>query len=254
MMDCEQLRNQIDKLTLTPCDLPVESEVLRHLEGCDDCRIEFREQTDAWLLFAAALPQSPVSEELEQRVMNRVANAPSPRPEYSTKQVFWKYAVAATVLFLLVGGTILRLSDDRQPQVTDSDMERIRSIASSVERLDELERVFAKSQLKYVSLKTDPDEPVCFLIQDQMSKQVHFLASGILAKPGVSPRLWLLTDDGRIESSSAIDYRADEKVAAAVFHAQLGQVRKLLITEEKSDEAPEVPSENVILRCDLEFQ
>ena len=196
-MDCQELRERIESVTLSSPDDPLDKEVLLHLQDCSNCQREFREYQEAWLLLSAALPQPPVSQEFEDRVMQQVINAPEPTREYTPRERVWKYVLAASVLFLLVSATIFRLDwvGQSQPQMTDNEMRRMRTIAEQVSKLEELERVFAAPRIRYVSLQTSADEPLCYLINDAMSGQIHFLGKNLEVSKGSKLWIWLLSKD-----------------------------------------------------------
>lgn len=255
-MDCQQLRERIESVTLRSPDDPRNKEVSQHLQDCSNCRAEFQEHQEVWLLLSAALPPSPVSQELEDRVMQRVINAPEPTREYSLKAKVWKYAMAAAVLFLLVSGTIFRLGlvGQGQPKVTDTDIEQMRSIAKQISKLNELERVFAAPQLRYVSLRTEPDKPRCYLIKDPMSKQIHFLGRNLQVSKGSKLWIWLLSKDDGVLAASPIDLTSMTGTGGALFsESQDKEVAFALITQEPEAVDPDTPSKNVLLRDRVRF-
>lgn len=255
-MDCQQLRGQIESLALRMTDGTLDAEARQHLEACSSCRAELREVQEAWLLQVAALPEEDVSQELEDRVMQRVMVAPAAVREYPPKAVFLKYAVAASVLFLLVSATLFRLGlvGHGQPKVTDRDLEQMRSIARQVAKLNELERVFAAPQLRYVSLRTGPNEPICFFIDDTESEQTHFLGKNLHVAEDSELRLWLLSKDNAVIAKAPIRCEAQTRTGGAVIApSQSEEVVYAVITRETGGSDPAAPSDAVLFRSEVDL-
>lgn len=247
-MECQQLRSQIESLALCPQTDPMPADMLEHLHGCARCREELSESQEAWLMLSASLPTDPISDKLESRVMDRVLNAPSPVPEYSQNAVVWKYAVAASVLFLLAGTTMYRLGVFSGNQSTKSDVEQIRKIAAQVDELDKLERTFASTELRFVSLNTASERASGYLVYDSVSKQIHFFGSNlrVVEQPLV---VWLLDENENVIATSSIRLGKDASVGTALLSgAEIERVRTTLITVEQQSDV-DVPSTNILLRC-----
>ena len=255
-MDCPRLREQLESLALRSPYEGLDEEAWQHLEACSDCRQELRETQEAWLLQVAALPAADVGQELEDRVMQRVILAPEPVREYAPRLVFWKYAVAASVLFLLVSATFFRLGlmEEGNPKVTEGDLAQMRSIAKQVAKLNELERVFAAPQLRYVSLRTGVKEPICFFIHDPMSDQIHFLGKNLKAAADSELRLWLLTKDNAVVATAPIQLAARTGTGGALItNLPREAVAYAAITRETSESDPKTPSDAVVLRSEVNF-
>lgn len=247
-MECQQLRSQIESLALSPQTDPMPADVLDHLHGCERCREELSESQEAWLMLSATLPMEPNTDELESRVMARVMNSPSPEREYSKSAAVWKYAVAASVLFLLAGTTMYRLGVFSGNQSTKSDLDQIRKIAAQVDELDKLERTFASTELRYVSLSTVSKRASGYLVYDSVSKQIHFFGNNLRAAEQQLV-VWLLDENENVISSSLIRFGKNRSVGTALLSgAEMARVRTTLITVEQRPDV-DVPSTDILLRC-----
>lgn len=264
-MDCKQFRERLEASMLQSPDCEWESEMLQHLGQCGECQDEFRSYQDAWLMLPAALPPTPVSDELEERVMRRavlgravvnrnVATPPTSRTEW-LKASMLRYVLAASVLLVLIGGTFYNfgLIGNSAPVVSDGDIERLRAIATQVEQLKELERVFSKPNLTYVSLAPKAERSLCYLVHDPTSGQIHFLCDKLRVTPGYDLKLWLLSESGEVLSSSSIEMSEDGTIGAAVLNGEAKSVRSALVTEEKQAGRTDTPSNRVVLRQQVDF-
>ncbi len=257
-MDCRQFRDRIESIALTPLG-DYEQEWVEHLESCSSCREKIRQLQDAWLTLAATLPQSPANESLEETLMQRVESA-RPTLERTGAIVVWKYVLAASVLFLLASLTYVRLGlvGAGEPKLTDSNMQQIRTMAQQMDKIEGLERVFASNQLKYVSLKSEPDaSPAGYLVLDPMSGQVHFfgrnLVNGEAATQESSLRVWLYDRRAKVLTSEEIKFQGQPAVGTAILRVgQIEDVEAVVVTKEAADVAPVTPSDEVLLRCDLD--
>lgn len=255
-MDCQEIREQFTELSLRSPGDSIEPGILEHLRDCEACQCELLEYQDAWLLLSAALPKPPVSDELEARVMDRIANGEPTKRTYSQRAVTLKYALAAGLIFLLVGLTFQRLGQGEadHPHVTDVELDQIRSIASQVEKLDELESAFASPELRYVSLTSkEARKPSGFLLHDPMSRAIHFYGTNLngLDHPNQTLRVWLLNSGGDVVISSSIELSQDRAVGSALLEvAQPDEVKSVIITAESDVEQPARPSEIVILQSE----
>lgn len=252
-MDCQQLRDRIETLSLIPPgSLP--PDVVVHLHNCSECQRLLHEHQAAWLsLSDASPPEMHADESLETRIIERIRNAPTPVREYPANLVFAKYAVAVAVLFLLASLTLWQLGLVGDGAPTDHHFRRIQSFAQRVEKLDELQRVFAAPELKYVSLQTQPTDLVCYLVQDPMSQQIHFLGSNLnAAAEGHQLTIWLMSDSGELIASAPINLQLNGIGTALLSTGS--EARTALITEEPEQHATLTPSDRVILRCSVDLR
>lgn len=246
-MECQQLRSQIESLALCPQTEPLPPDVISHLRDCASCREELSETQEAWLMLSATLPTESVSDALESRVMDRVSSMPSPVREYSPNAAIWKYAIAAGVLFLLAGMTMNRLGVFSSNQPTPSDVEQIRKMAAQVDELDRLERTFASTELRYVSLNTASERTSGYLVYDSVSKQIHFFGNN-LKSADQQLLVWLLDENENVIASSPIRLSKNASVGTALLPgAEVDRVRTTVVTVEQQADV-EVPSSNVLLR------
>ena len=251
-MDCRKFRNQLESESLQPQDR-LDTELLEHLDSCQACRDEFKQFQDAWSMLPASLPQPTISDDLESRVMDRVIKSPEPASEYSSRAVFWKYALATSILIGLVSLTWL------QPGVFDpepnAEIARLKELAKQTEELDILKDRFASLTLKYVALSSEQDTggPSGFLVHDETSRQAHFFGNKLATVDGTSLWVWLLDDNETVLSSSEIETREQSRVCMALLPLENGElVRTLLVTHESTD-SPESPSSIEVIRCEIAF-
>ena len=249
-MDCQRANEEISAAALLPPDQELATEVQRHLESCAACREEFRTQQETRSLLAATLPSAAPSQSLEDRLMARVSDHPAPAPRYSRRIVVLKYVLAASILFLMVSGTLFRLSSLTRNQPTDRDMERMRDIAAQMEKLDELQRVFAAPRLKYVSLESAPAALVsCYLVHDPYSNQVHFFARN-LQTPSANLHVWLLDDSERVLTSAKVATK--KRVGSAVLTVDdTTEISTALVTVEPVNAGNDQPSSDVVFRASV---
>lgn len=255
-MDCQQLREQIESVALHSSGEELDEKVRQHLNACSNCRAELRDIQEALLLQVAALPAAQVSQELEDRVMQRVILAPEPVREYVPRTVFWKYATAASVLFLLVSATLFRLSlvGNGESKLADGDLAQMRAIATQVAKLNELERIFATPQLRYVSLQTGPKEVVCFFISDPMSDQIHFLCKNLHVTEDSELRLWLLAKDRTVVAKVPIRFDSKSGTGGALIaNPHRDEVMYAAITREIVGSDPQTPSDAVVLYSEIDL-
>jgi len=257
-MKCEQLREQLDAIALTPPTEIEDPAILEHLKACESCRQELRERQEAWLAVSAELHTNPTSAALESKLFDRVAQSPNPvrvPEEYSRTAVVLRYVMAASVLFLLSSLTLFRLGQfgSNRP---DETMMSIRSIAEQMEKLESLERVFASPTLKYVSLETNSKEsPSGYLVHDPMSGQFHFFGQNLDGKSLDAQEshlhVWLLDVEGVVLASSRIELDSDLNLGAALLtQKRPDKVAALVVTREERIGAV-TPSDAVVFHSVL---
>lgn len=256
-MECDELRDQFESIALGPPDEWPDHRMLEHLQSCSNCQRELREYQDAWLLLSAATPRAAVSESFEARVMDRVSRVRPASRNYSRNAVVLKYALAAGVMFLLVGLTFLRLGlFGFGPEMSDTEIDQIRSIATQMEKMDELEDAFASPQITYVSLTSNQARrPSGYLVHDPMSRQVHFFGTNLtrLERNDSVLRVWLLNQEEEVLCSATIELaQGNNSLGSALMTlARPAAAKSALITIESDTDEPSVPSEDVILRSEV---
>lgn len=250
-MHCDQAKERLEQVVLDDPTIPLDADLQSHLERCENCRGALHELQEAWLLLPQSLPTPTISEEFEAKVMERVTSAPQPKREYSAYATFWKYAVAASVLFVLTAVSLyaLRSAVPRNQEITDTDIDQIRSVAEQVDKLDELERVFASPEVRYVSLKSGTSQPQGYLVYDATGQQAHFFGIGLRPLQGSLHFLWLLDSNGDVLSSTQISILDEKNIGTALvpLPTNLNQLHEAVISVEKSP-SPSSPSQDIRLR------
>lgn len=251
-MNCTEFLKRLDELALNGPEFKLPSVLREHQRNCDECRDHFFELQEAWLMLPAALGREPISAEFEAKVMDRLKSAPMvSTPTENSATTFRKYALAATVLIVLVGGTMLSphwtgLGD----AAVDQDIGRIQEFARQMDRLKELEGAFAAPELRFVSLKSvgsrTPAEG--YLVYDFLAKEGHFFGFDLTPSEGQTYVLWLLDSDRRVAGSAAIDVDSDNLGAAIVQLPENPSVVHEVLVNLEPDVSPVSPSSDVRMR------
>lgn len=255
-MDCQKFRENIEAIAIMSPD-EFEPGVVAHLLECAECRNQLHQAQEAWLTLPAALPEaSSDMTQLEAKVMRQLETRTS-LPSSDSKLDVWRYAVAATVLFALLGATILAprwMGLELFPS-RSTDLKRVRSIAESMQKLDELERVFAAPQTKYVTLRSAG--PSGYLIQDPESQQAHFFGNGFQISAQSKLVIWLLDADRKVIDAATIEVQGTGTNAglgsALLSLPSNREVATVMVTKESltAADSQREPSKRVVLESDL---
>ena len=93
-MNCLSVRERLAEYALDTLELPLASDVERHLEGCAGCRKESEELRDGAAVLAFDLPTVAPPTALGARVIGRVVRARGIRPHRRSRRA-WRVAGAA---------------------------------------------------------------------------------------------------------------------------------------------------------------
>ncbi len=254
-MDCTEFLKQLDEIALNGPDIMLSPELHEHQRDCDNCRDQFFELQEAWLMLPAALETQPIRPEFASRIMDRIESAPMVSTSIDAPAItFWKYALAATVLIALVGGTMLSPDwfGSGEP-VFEQDLERIQEFARQMDRLEELERAFAAPELRYVSLTSVGSRTRVegYLVYDFLAKEGHFFGFDLAPSEGQTYVLWLLNADREVVSSVTIDVNKNHLGAAIVPLPENVSVLHEVVVNLESDVTPASPSSNVRMRWNI---
>lgn len=251
-MDCSTCVARLEEFSLvddSETTLPVE--LRNHLDSCDSCRAHLLESRNAWLLLAAALEKPSLHTNLEERVFSRIERMPIDLANGETKTfVFWKYALAATVLLALLAATVLGPRWFRSFGLkSERELARVKEFARQMDKLDQLEQAFSSPGFRYVSLKTanSNSDVQGYLVYDRISNEGHFFAYDLGAKDATF-MLWLLQANEAVVSAAKIEVNS-EGVGAAVIQIppDISTIAEVVVTQETSPNA-KTPSLNISMR------
>src|SRR5579864_7641050 len=112
LMNCAQVREQLDLLAAGACDAPTQAALERHLLDCPDCAARYAESRR--LLGLLDLHFGAAGMERVRQRIEREARPVLRRPRLFAQRGFTpvlRRAVAAAAVFLLVAGLLCRLPD-----------------------------------------------------------------------------------------------------------------------------------------------
>lgn len=247
-MDCQNIQHRFQTEPPDSTLDELDAEILEHLHSCKACQEEYRESKEAWLLLSGSLPTSPISAALENQVMSSITSTKAVvQPVYSQQAKIFRYALAAAVLFFLVALTFLR-GNQNGAQLSDNDINQMRSIAKQMEKLDELQRTFAEPTLRYVSLESNVSI-TGFLLHDPDSAQLHFLGSGLGSEKNEFYYIWIFDEVGSVIHKTEVERTSNGRFGAAVISlGELEEKAESLAVSVEESRAPSEPSSNVIFQ------
>lgn len=255
-MNCQEFLTRIEVVALDGPDMQLPSELYEHQLDCVACNHEYQTLQEAWMLLPAALEKEPIRPDFEAKVMTRIESTPNdPEPSESQEAGFFKYAFAATVLIALVGGTmwVLRWMDSHS--TAEDDLNRVKEIASQVDKLEQLEDAFANPELRYVSLtSTGVKKSVLgFLVYDSVAHEGHFFVYGLDRAEKQTCVLWLLNAKREVVVSATIDVGPDGIGSTIIpLPEDTSELYEVVVSFEK-DETSASPSADVRMRAAIDL-
>jgi len=189
-MNCQEFVRRLQEIQTHGPETLLPEELQQHHAECHDCMNRVQQATDTWLLLSAALARPHVTSEFEARVIDQITATTTQTADDATAPesrlfVIGKYALAASVLIVLLLGTslITYWSGPNSPAAT-SDMKRIKEFARQLGKLQEIEAAFAAPDVRYVSLSTA--EPAGgtrgYILYDVLAKEGHYFGYGLIQK------------------------------------------------------------------------
>lgn len=259
-MNCHNFHRLIEEGQMDFPDYEPSAELAQHLAICSKCAAEFRAQQETWLLMLAPLEKEPIPAELEERLMQGVARTSQSESRQAIGAPNWfgitKYALAAATLIALSVGSFWNTSwwnaerGVTQRGTVERDMEHVQEFARQLGKLDELERTFPSSDVRYVALHSASPQAnrVGYLLYDLTAQQGHFFGQGLSPPPGHVAKVWLVDRDGRVMSSAVVPVNSQGVGASVVeLPQQIEDIAEIWLTFE-SDAAAGHPSESIQLR------
>ena len=179
------------------------SSLQQHLDECEACRAELAGMLEAFAAVGMSAA-APIPEGLEQRIADRVLSAPA-TPAVVETSSFWRtplvsYALAATILAMIVGGQfyyLQRMTAVANATRDPSDNERVAALEQAVAELARLQQVSQNNKIQFVSLQPNDDDASIFghAIWDEGAKTLHFFGFGMRpSEPGKQYVLWFVDD------------------------------------------------------------
>ena len=216
-MDCADVIRELEESVLQGPRMEPPVHIQEHLVGCEKCRAEWVAQQESWLMISIGLSKSEVRPDFEKSVMERIANSSVEPSSASDDNTFWKYALAASVLIALVGGTFL-LPNWFLARTTDQDLSRVKEFARQMSKLKQLEETFANTEFRYVSLTTigSSDHVQGYLVYDFITNDGYFFGYDLDDSNGRTFMLWLLDSQGNVLESAPIDVNQQGVGAATI--------------------------------------
>ena len=253
MIDCRQFRENLELIALQSPDVPLDDELQQHIAVCADCRRELIAFQEAWSLLPAAGQGAPISSEVESSLMRKIENPPAVQlstvtSDYSARAIFWKYALAVSVIFVVAMGSFWILRS--QPGTENGNLQQIKDLARQMERLEQLERTFSQPEWQLLKLRSvaQTHPALGYLVFDMVSKQGHFLGSELLPLSGHTYKVWLLGAEQQVISSATIEVNVHHYGAAIVpLPDDLATIHEVVVSLEAVATATE-PSHDVRLR------
>jgi len=206
-MNCNDCQNLMPEFALSLLDEPAQQRVAAHLAtGCEECRQQLLEVTEAWSALPEALPHAAPPAEIRQRLLERIredckrqafqftavaepdlveprARSVEPRAKSSTAWLF----VAASLVGLLAGYW-WGATNSRDTMLA----------ARYQSELSESRRTFGANEIFLASLDASMVQRqwLGHLIWDGMAEQLHVYATG-LPEPAEDEtyRLWFVTEN-----------------------------------------------------------
>lgn len=217
-MECADVIRELEELMLQGPQIEPPPELRQHFLECERCRVEWRELQESWLLMTAGLPSEKISSDLNDRVLARVKQGAVALPSPFSANPLWKYAVAASVLLVLVGGTFLFPKWILWNSTANQDLTRVTELARQMKKLQELERTFASPEFRYVSLTSvgSRDHVQGYLVYDFPTNVGHFFGYDLSDANGSTFVLWLLERDRSVIDSAVIDVNSEGVGAATI--------------------------------------
>lgn len=272
MIDCSHCRDLLLELSMQPVDQPLPQDVEHHLAECSQCRDELSTLRESWCVLpslSSVLTDSDRTRRIEERVVRRLETAQRPTttpisppmalPHSSRRLRFMRYAVAASVLAMLVGITHFGASVLYRDagQLTDRERQQVRALAEQMNEIRRLESAFASADVRYVSLTSvDLESPHSgakgHLVIDLESHEAHLLASGLPPLDSQRYVIWLLSTDDQVLSSAEV--KVNQRifgVASLTLPERLAQTTSVIITIE-DQERPALPSKRRVMQVKMQ--
>ena len=251
MIDCQTLQEQISVLAIQSPDVPLPDDLRQHLEGCEVCRKMLHQTREAWLLLPASLEQGPRNEAMETALLERINADAASTARRSPVAAIGRYALAASVVIAMLAGTfIARKVLDQRSDINDQEIARINEFARQMDKLDDLQEVFAAPKLHFVSLKSVNSSKRIqgYLVYDLVANEGHFFGFDLRKSSQQAFKLWLLDESGDVISSAIVDVNKEHLGAAVVpLPVDLSTLHEVAITAEWPADAVR-PSSEVHMR------
>ncbi len=269
MIDCNHCRDQLLELAMQPVDNPLPEEIQGHLDQCPRCRDELLVLRESWGALPSSLSTNPErTNRIEERVMQRIESTRRVQVTEVTRREsvtasdrrlnVWRYALAATVLVMLVAITNIApiLFYRNVGQLTEQERQQVRALAEQMNEIRRLESAFASADVRYVSLTSidlasDHSSTRGHLVIDLESREAHLLASGLQPLSTQRYVIWLTDTNGTVLSSAIVKVN-DERfgIASLPLPSDLAQAAKVVLTIEENEQ-PTLPSTKRVMQVDL---
>ena len=252
-MNCVEFLQDLEELSLSGPDFCLPDEHDLHQQTCGRCRDELQRVMDAWMLLPAALEQEAVSQSVESQLLKRIAASPVPSVDRAESRafVFWKYAVAASVLILLTGGTLIWLNRDSGARIAGGVTQD--AILEFERRFESLKQEYSTPEVKFVSLESVTIRRPVYghLVYDFLANEGHFVSLGWSANLGESHTLWLLDGEGQVVASAPIMTDAASRIGTARIDlpGDRASIREVVVTSAGEDGVAS-PEQNVRMRTE----
>ncbi len=269
MITCEHCREALAEYALGHTDPAANAAIDEHLAACVVCRRELAEVESAWSGLALALPPATprpeVFERLAQLIETDDGAAPRLRPRPATiagvpsvtpRRRFLAYALAASVLGALAGGSLaLKFAGPGTAPADALADQALRDLAQRLGNLQQLERMLATGNVKLASLYSSAarDQAGAYVVWDYPKRQWHFYALSLPpAPPGKTYQLWAVAGDDAPLAGPTFEVNAAGVGKAIADFPTLapGTAVKAVVTPEPIGGSP-APTGKPVLNADL---
>ena len=211
MITCPQCREELAEYALGHSSAEISAAMDEHLAACPVCRHELAALEATWSALPMALPPSPPSADLFDRIVAKIDAGAAPRPALvaaprasqsllSHRQRVASYVLAASILIGLTAGYLVMLAMPRGDAAAIASVEQLAQRLGDLQRR-EADRLLQSERVRVVSLHR-PETPTAsqaFVVWDLAARQWHFYASDLPAPPAGSVyQLWVATTDGTL--------------------------------------------------------
>ena len=248
-MNCQEFVDKLEEMALHGPDIRLTAAMEAHCGSCADCLTEFHQTQDSWLALSAGLEPVDLNPERESELFEKIAlSNHREKANNESKLHLFSYALALSILLILVTGTFYFAGWFSPNRITETEIQKIKEFAAQLNKLEEMERVFAQPNLRYVSLRrANADSEIQgYLIYDFLAEEAHFF--GLNMQNENLYKIWLLDVEGNVLDGVAIDAN-DRELGSAILKlpADLDQLSEVVVSIEQ-DRTAEVPSSEIFLR------